>query len=215
MGLTNMPFDIPNVRAENPQAQAHARIGWYRSVSNIPHAFAIQSFIAELAHAAGRDPQDYLLEVIGPARQIDPTEIGDVWNYGEDPERYPIDTGRLRRVIEVAAEAAGWGREMPARSGLGIAAHYSFVSHVAVVAEVEVSDGGEVRIPRVDIAIDCGPHVNPDRIRSQMEGAVIMGAGQAPDDARSPFRTAACSRTISTPMSCRAWIPPRARSACT
>lgn len=179
MGLTNMPLDIPNVRAENPQAQAHARIGWYRSVSNIPHAFAIQSFIAELAHEAGRDPRDYLLEVIGPARQINPTDMGDVWNYGEDPVRYPLDTGRLRRVIEVATESAGWGRQMPARSGLGLAAHYSFLTHVAVVAEVEVSEAGDVRIPRVDIAVDCGAHVNPDRIRSQMEGAVVMGAGQA------------------------------------
>ncbi|MBM3604040.1 MAG: xanthine dehydrogenase family protein molybdopterin-binding subunit [Alphaproteobacteria bacterium] len=179
MGLTNMPLDIPNVRAENPQAQAHARIGWYRSVSNIPHAFAIQSFIAELAHEAGRDPRGYLLEVIGPAREIDPTEIGDVWNYGEDPARYPLDTGRLRRVIEVATEAAGWGREMPDRRGLGLAAHYSFLTHVAVVAEVEVTDAGDVVIPRVDIAVDCGAHVNPDRIRSQMEGAVVMGTGQA------------------------------------
>ncbi|TGN67510.1 xanthine dehydrogenase family protein molybdopterin-binding subunit [Paracoccus liaowanqingii] len=178
MGLTNMPLDIPNVRAENPQAPAHVRIGWYRSVSNIPHAFAIQSFIAELAEAAGRDPRDYLLEVIGPARLIDPSEIGDVWNYGENPDRYPIDTGRLRKVTETVAEAIGWGREMPSGRGLGLAAHYSFVSHVAVAAEVEVIDG-EVRIPRVEIAIDCGAHVNPDRIRSQMEGAVIMGAGQA------------------------------------
>lgn len=178
MGLTNMPLDIPNVRAENPQAQAHTRIGWYRSVSNIPHAFAIQSFIAELAHEAGRDHRDYLLEVIGPARRIDPTEQGDVWNYGEDPARYPIDTGRLRRVIETATDAAGWGREMPEGSGLGLAAHYSFVTYVAVVAETEVSDGN-VLIPRVHIAVDCGPHVNPDRIRSQMEGAVIMGVGQA------------------------------------
>ena len=178
MGLTNMPLDIPNVRAENPQAQAHTRIGWYRSVSNIPHAFAIQSFIAELAHEAGRDHRDYLLEVIGPARRIDPTEQGDVWNYGEDPDRYPIDTGRLRRVIETATDAAGWGREMPEGSGLGLAAHYSFVTYVAVVAETEVSDGN-VLIPRVHIAVDCGPHVNPDRIRSQMEGAVIMGVGQA------------------------------------
>ncbi len=178
MGLTNMPLDIPNVRAENPQAPAHVRIGWYRSVSNIPHAFAIQSFIAELAAAAGRDPLEYLLETIGPARLIDPSEIGDVWNYGEDPARYPIDTGRLRAVTETVAEAIGWGRQMPAGSGLGIAAHYSFVSHVAVAAEVEVVDGA-VRIPRVEIAIDCGAHVNPDRIRSQMEGAVIMGAGQA------------------------------------
>lgn len=169
MGLTNMPLDIPNVRAENPQAPAHVRIGWYRSVSNIPHAFAIQSFIAELAEASGRDPLEYLLEVIGPARLIDPSEIGDVWNYGESPERYPIDTGRLRKVTETVAEAIGWGRQMPAGSGLGLAAHYSFVSHVAVATEVEVVEGA-VRIPRVEIAIDCGAHVNPDRIRSQMEG---------------------------------------------
>ncbi|MGK7653954.1 molybdopterin cofactor-binding domain-containing protein [Roseovarius sp. B08] len=178
MGLTNMPLDIPNVRAENPQAPAHVRIGWYRSVSNIPHAFAIQSFIAELADAAGRDPRDYLLEVIGPARLIDPSEIGDVWNYGENPDRYPIDTGRLRKVTETVAEAIGWGREMRSGRGLGLAAHYSFASHVAVAAEVDVKDG-EVHIPRVEISIDCGANVNPDRIRSQMEGAVVMGVGQA------------------------------------
>ncbi|MFN4098334.1 MAG: molybdopterin cofactor-binding domain-containing protein [Pararhodobacter sp.] len=179
MGLTNMPLDIPNVRAENPQVPAHVRIGWYRAVSNIPHAFAIQSFIAELAEAAGRDPKEYLLEVIGPARKIAPQSQGDVWNYGEDPERYPIDTGRLRRVIETVSDAIDWGRDMPDRSGLGIAAHYSFVSHVAVAAEVAVSEQGEVSIPRIEIAIDCGPQVNPERIRSQMEGAVIMGIGQA------------------------------------
>ena len=69
MGVINVPFAIPNVRIENPEAIAHTRIGWFRSVSNIPHAFAVQSFVAELAAAAGRDPKDYLLEVIGPARQ--------------------------------------------------------------------------------------------------------------------------------------------------
>lgn len=178
MGLLNMPLAIPNVRAENPEAQAHVRIGWYRAVSNIPHAFAIQSFIAELAHEAGRDPKDYLLEVIGPPRLIDPTDQGDVWNYGEDPERYPIDTGRLAAVVEAAAEGIGWGREMPPGQGLGIAGHYSFVSHVGVAAEVAVEEG-RVSVPRVSIAVDCGAQVNPDRIRSQMEGAVIMGVGQA------------------------------------
>ena len=179
MGLTNTPFDLPNFRAENPEAPAHVRIGWFRSVSNVPHAFAIQSFVAELAHAAGRDPKDYLLELIGPPRRLDPVEIGDVWNYGESPERYPIDTGRLRRVVETAAEAIGWGRPMPRGRGLGIAAHYSFLSHVAVAAEVEVGEDGRLAIPRVDIAIDCGPQVNPERIRAQMEGAVVMGAGLA------------------------------------
>ncbi|HSK42199.1 MAG TPA: molybdopterin cofactor-binding domain-containing protein, partial [Arenibaculum sp.] len=179
MGLTSTPLALPDYRAENPEAAAHVRIGWYRSVSHIPHAFAIQSFVAELAHAAGRDPKDYLLDLIGPARLIDPTELGDVWNHGEDPERYPIDTGRLRRVVETAAEGIGWGRPMPQGSGLGIAAHYSFVTYVAVAAEVAVDDGGNLSIPRVDIAVDCGPQVNPDRIRSQMEGAVVMGVGQA------------------------------------
>lgn len=179
MGVTNSPFHLSAYRAENPKAPAHVRIGWYRSVSNIPHAFAIQSFVDELAHEAGRDPKEYLLELIGPDRRMNPTELGDVWNYGEDPERYPIATARLKRVIEVAAEGIGWGREMPEGRGLGIASHYSFVSYVAVAAEVEVDYAGELTIPRVDIAIDCGPQVNPERIRSQMEGSVIMGVGQA------------------------------------
>ena len=179
MGLVNTPFAVANFRAENPEAVAHARIGWFRSVSNIPHAFAIQSFVAELAHAAGRDPKDYLLDLIGPARIIDPTAIGDVWNHGEDPKRYPIDTGRLRRVVETVADGIQWGRSMPKGSGLGIAGHYSFVSYVAVAAEVRVEAGGKLVIPRVDIAIDCGPRVNLDRVRSQMEGAVIFGVGLA------------------------------------
>ena len=65
MGLVDVPFDIPNLRCENGEAEAHARIGWFRSVSNIPHAFAIQSFAAEMAHAAGKDQKDYLLELMG------------------------------------------------------------------------------------------------------------------------------------------------------
>ncbi|PRD40918.1 twin-arginine translocation pathway signal protein [Phyllobacterium phragmitis] len=177
MGLVNLPFSIPNIRIENPEAVAMTRIGWYRSVSNIPHAFAIQSFVAELAHAAGRDHKDYLLELIGPDRKIDPTAIGDGWNYGEDPKLYPIDTGRLKGVIELATQEAGWGRSLPKGRGLGLAAHYSFVTYVAVAAEVEVDEHGLLTIPRMDIAIDCGPQVNPDRIRSQMEGAAIMGVG--------------------------------------
>lgn len=179
MGLVNTPFNLPNIRLENPEAAAHVRIGWFRSVSNIPHAFAIQSFVAELAHAAGRDPKEYLLDLIGPARQIDPTSIGDVWNHGEDPALYPIDTGRLRRVIETVAGGIGWGRKMEKGRGLGIAGHYSFVTYTAVAAEVEVSDKGQVAVKRVHIGVDCGPQVNPERVRSQMEGAVVMGMGLA------------------------------------
>jgi len=179
MGLVNNPLNIKNMRLENPAAPAHVRIGWFRSVSNIPHAFAIQSFVAELAHAAGRDPKDYLLELIGPGRKIDPTEIGDVWNYGEDPKRYPIDTGRLRRVIETVADGAKWGRKLEKGRGLGVAGHYSFVTYTACAAEVEVDAKGQVKVNAIDIAVDCGAQVNPERIRSQMEGAVVMGMGLA------------------------------------
>ncbi|WP_247878355.1 molybdopterin cofactor-binding domain-containing protein [Azospirillum sp. TSO22-1] len=179
MGVVDLPFAIPNVRAENPQAAAHTRIGWFRSVSNIPHAFAVQSFVAELAAAAGRDPKDYLLELIGPDRLAHGDRWAEVWNYGEDPKLHPFDTGRLRRVIERAAGEAGWGRTLPAGHGLGIAAHRSFVSYAAVVVEAAVGADGALTIPRVDIAFDCGPVINPDRVRSQLEGAVIQGIGLA------------------------------------
>jgi isoquinoline 1-oxidoreductase beta subunit len=175
MGLVNLPYDIPNIRLENPEAAAHTRIGWFRSVSNVPHAFAVQSFVAELAAAAGKDHRDFLLDLIGAPRLIDPGSQHDSWNYGESPKRYPVDTGRLRRVIETVTREAGWG----SRHGLGLAAHYSFLSYTAVVAQVEVDKTGYLRIPRVDIAFDCGPVVNPDRVRSQLEGAVIMGVSLA------------------------------------
>ncbi len=179
MGVINVPFAIPNVRIENPEATAHTRIGWFRSVSNIPHAFAVQSFVAELAAAAGRDPKDFLLDVIGPARWMTPQSLSDAWNHDESPERYPVDTGRLRRVVQTAAREARWGRTLPKGRGLGIAAHYSFVTYVAAVVEVAVNDKGELTIPRVDIAVDCGAAINPERVRAQMEGACVMGVGVA------------------------------------
>ncbi len=179
MGLINLPFEIPNLRMENPEASAHTRIGWFRSVSNVPHAFAVQSFVAELAAAAGRDHREFLLELIGSPRLIDPVTQTDRWNYGESPKLYPVDTGRLRRVIETVTREANWGRNMPKGSGLGLAAHYSFVSYAAAVVEVAVDDKGEVEIPRLDVAFDCGPQVNPERIRSQLEGAAIMGLSLA------------------------------------
>jgi isoquinoline 1-oxidoreductase subunit beta len=182
MGLIDNPFYIPHLRCENPACEAHTRIGWFRSVSNIPHAFAVQSMVAEIAAALGRDPKDMLLELIGPDRVIDPRQFGgvkDFWNYGDPVETYPIETGRLRRVAEVAADAAGWGRPLQKGEGLGIAAHRSFLTYVATVVHVAVDDHGKLRIPRVDTAIDCGFHVNPERIRSQIEGAAVMGTALA------------------------------------
>jgi isoquinoline 1-oxidoreductase beta subunit len=174
-----MPFQIPAFRMEVAEATAHTRIGWFRSVSNIPHAFAVQSFVAELAAEAKRDHKDFLLELIGPARRIDPRTLSDQSNYDESPERYPVDIGRWRNVIEVATREAQWGRTLPKGHGLGLAATYSFLTYAAAVVEVIVDEEGSIQIPRVDIAVDCGPQVNPDRVRSQAEGSAVMGISLA------------------------------------
>lgn len=181
IGMTaiNVPYAIPNVRIEVGEAEAMARIGWFRSVSNIPHAFAVQCFLSELAHRAGRDPKDYALELIGPPRQIAPAALGDHWNYGESPERYPVDTGRLRGVIEAVTQGARWGRKLPQGHGLGLAFAYSFMTYTATVVEVAVDAKGALQIVAVDMGIDCGPQINPERIRAQMEGAAVMGIGLA------------------------------------
>lgn len=180
MGLVDLPLAIPNIQIENGAAEAHTRIGWFRAVSNIPHAFAAQSFVAELAHAAGRDPKDYLLEVLGPARILDLSGLpAPYWNNGEDPKVYPVDIGRMRRVVELAAEKAQWGRPLPARTGLGIAVHRSFVSTIAIAVEAHVDARGNLTVPRVELAADCGYVVNPDRVRSQFEGSCTMGMALA------------------------------------
>ncbi|SEL68715.1 xanthine dehydrogenase family protein molybdopterin-binding subunit [Halomonas daqiaonensis] len=179
MGFNTMPFSIPAIRLENPPAPAHVRIGWFRSVYNLPHAWAIQSFAHEMAVAAGKDHRDYVLDLLGPDREVHNLTVGDGWNYGEDPDQYPIDVARMRRVIDRATEEAGWGRETGEGRGLGLAFHHSFVSYTAIVFDVEVSEAGELTIHRADIAFDCGPQANPERIRSQMEGACVMGIGIA------------------------------------
>lgn len=179
MSAINMPYRIPNVRVETAAVPAHARIGWFRSVANIPHAFAAQCFIAELALRAGKDHREFALDLIGPARRIDPGVMADTWNYTESPERYPYDTGRLRAVIEAACAGAGWGRKLPEGHGLGLAFCYSFLSYTATVVEVAVDDKGEVHVLSVDMAIDCGPQIKPERIRAQLEGGAIMGLSLA------------------------------------
>src|SRR5437879_9498859 len=178
-GWTDVPYDILNLRVENGTAPAHVRIGWLRSVANIYHAFAVQTFTDELAHRAGRDPLEYLLELIGPPRTLNFSGV-DYPNYGADLGTYPWETGRLRQVTEIVAEKSGWGkRKFGKGSGIGIAAHRSFLTYVAAVVEVEVSDQGDLKIPRVDYVVDAGRVVNPEVTRAQFEGAAVFGTSVA------------------------------------
>ncbi len=177
LGWNNLPFDIPNHRAENGPADYHVRIGWLRSVANVYHAFAIHSFADELAHNANKDSVQYLLDLIGPPRIVSLDLKGDE---AEDARNYPLDTARLRRVAEIAAEKSGWGKQRLGKGrGMGIAAHRSFLTYVATVVEVEVDNQGQVHIPGVWTAVDAGTVVSPDNVRNQFEGAAVFGTSLA------------------------------------
>jgi isoquinoline 1-oxidoreductase beta subunit len=177
LGWNNLPFNIPNQRAENGPADAHIRIGWLRSVANIYHAFAVHSFADELANAAGKDSVQYLLDLIGPARVVSLEYKPDE---AEDGKKYPLDTARLRRVVEVVAEKSNWAKKNAGKGhGFGIAAHRSFLTYVATVVEVEVDDRGKITIPNVWTAVDAGTVVAPDNVRNQFEGAASFAASLA------------------------------------
>ena len=177
LGFTDVPFALANFRAENGPAAPHTRIGWFRSVANIYHAFGIHSFADELAHAAGRDPVEYLLQLLGPDRIVPRADLPKEFpNYGADYERYPIDTARFRRVLTLASEKAGWGKQKPGNGyGIGVAMHRSFLTYVATVVQVQVDGAGQVQVKRVDTALDAGTVVNPEMVRQQFEGAAVMG----------------------------------------
>ncbi len=170
MGWSTVPFQIPNHRAENGRAKNHVRIGWMRSVSNIYHAFAVQGFLDELAAAANRDRVEFMLEALGEPRKFKWTP----------EDKFEFDSARLANVIRLAAEKSGWASRKPSKGrALGIAAHWSFYTYVATVVEVEVDSRNRIRIPRVDMAVDPGMIINPDRVRSQFEGASVFGASLA------------------------------------
>lgn len=176
MGVTDFPYAIPNRRAETGAANAHVRIGWFRAVANIQHGFAINSFLAEIAASTGRDHKDLVLELLGGAERA---FEAPKWNYDGAAGKHPVDRDRLRGVVELVTSKAGWGKKLPIGHGRGLAVHRSFLSYVATVIAVAVDADGNLTIPRVDMAIDCGFVASPDRVRAQLEGSVIMGLSSA------------------------------------
>jgi isoquinoline 1-oxidoreductase beta subunit len=180
LGFSDVPFALANHRAENGPATAHTRIGWFRSVANVYHAYGIHSFADELAHAAGKDPVEYVLMLLGPDRIVPKAELAkDYTNYDADYGQYPIDVARFRRVVQIAAEKSGWGKQKMGNGfGMGMAVHRSFLTYVATVVQAEVKDG-KVVIHRVDTALDAGTIVNPTIVRQQYEGAAVMGTSLA------------------------------------
>jgi isoquinoline 1-oxidoreductase subunit beta len=180
-GVLDLALAVPNVRAEACEANAHVRIGWLRSVYNIFHAFSVNSFIDEIAHARGEDTRDVLLEVLGPPRHSSLEELGikGLRNYGASLDAHPVNVGRLRHVIERVTQLSRWSDRKKEGRALGLAAHRSFVSYTAVVASVVRDAAGKIRVDEAWIVADAGTVINPDRVRAQMEGSVIFGMSLA------------------------------------
>jgi isoquinoline 1-oxidoreductase beta subunit len=147
----------------------------WRSVGNSHTSFAVETFLDDVAHAAGRDPYQLrraLLAKDPRSKPILELSAPDGMRPGLFA-KFPRD----RKVLELAAEKAGWGTPMPPGQGRGLAVHYSFRSSLAYVAEVTVSAKGELKVDRVVCAADCGVAINPDVIRAQVEGGVGFGLG--------------------------------------
>jgi isoquinoline 1-oxidoreductase beta subunit len=154
-GAADSPYvlAIPNHRVELHTATTGVPVLWWRSVGHSHTAFAVESFLDELAHAAGKDPLEFRLALL-------------------------VKAPRLKAALQLAAEKAGWGKPLPKGHGLGLAVHESFQSIVAQVAEVTV-EKGRIRVPRVVCAVDCGTAVNPLAVRAQMESAIAFGLSAA------------------------------------
>lgn len=175
----SVPFATPSLRIESHEAPAHVRIGWLRSVYNIPFAFGVCSFVDELAHAAGRDPAQYWQEMIGDDRHLDFAREGfEFSNYGRAIDEYPYDTARLKGALRQLVASIPWGEELPAGQGWGLAVTRSFLSYVAVASKVRVDDGALV-VEELHGVIDAGTVVNPDRVHAQLEGGMVFGLSLA------------------------------------
>lgn len=154
-GITDMDYAIPNFYAEYVMLQAAIPVGFWRSVGNSSNPFAVESFIDELAHLAGKDPLKFRQELLK-------------------------NNPRARRVAEVLAEKSGWGNPLKKGRGRGVALRTSFGSTAGHVAEVSVQkSNGLITVHRIICVLDCGPAVYPDAIRAQMEGGAIFGLSAA------------------------------------
>ena len=146
----NIPYDIANLRTEYVADDPGVPTGYWRSVGSSQNAFAIESFVDELAHAAKADPVAFRLSLLGKSP-------------------------RHRAVLECAAEKAGWGKPVTAGSARGVAVYYAHGGWAAQIAEIDVGRDGKIAVRRVICAVDCGFVINPDTVRAQIEGAIAFG----------------------------------------
>jgi isoquinoline 1-oxidoreductase beta subunit len=169
-----IPYETPNFRVEYALAHSGVPRAWWRSVEHSSSGFVVETFVDELAAAAGADPLKFRLQLIGDARKIP--------DFTNPKRNKPLDTARLKGVLQLAAEKAEWGKPLPKGVARGIAGYYSFESYTAAVAEVSV-EKGQVRIHRIVYAVDCGRPVNPAGVVAQVESAAVYALSAMTKDA--------------------------------
>ncbi len=185
LGFADIPFDIKNLSCETPEVTTHVRTGWLRAVGNINNAFALGSFVDELAVKAGISTQQMWLNLLGKDRSFNPRKEGfeGYTHYGQVDdgkviEEYLLEIARFKGVLNEVVEKSGADKQLPEGQGWGISVAASFNSYAAAATKVKVVDG-KVTLLEMHTAIDCGLIITPDRVRSQMEGAMIMGVSMA------------------------------------
>ena len=169
-----IPYATPNYRVEYTLAKSGVPRAWWRSVEHSTSGFIVECFVDELAVAAGADPYEFRMKLIGDDRKIP--------DFTNPKEGKPLDTARLKGVLKLAVEKSDWGKPLPKGVGRGIAAYYSFESYTAAVADVTVKNGA-VKVLRLCYAVDCGRPINPEGIRAQVESAAIYGLSASLHDA--------------------------------
>ncbi len=149
-GAFDQPYEIPNIKIEQVRSKTPIPVGSWRSVGHSYNAFFVESFMDEMAYAAGKDPYEFRKALL---------------------QKHP----RHRAVLDLAASQAGWGQPLPQGVARGIALHESFAAICAQVAEVSIDKNNNIKVKRVTCAIDCGSVVNPNIVAQQMESAIIFG----------------------------------------
>ena len=147
------PYDVPNTSHDLIIHDTGLRVGYLRAVSHTMNCFANESFMDELAHAAGKDPVKYRMELLS-----------------KEP--------RFANVLKIAADKAGWGKKLPAGRAMGVALMEGYGTYMAQIAEVSVN-GSDIKVHKVTVACDCGRMVNPGIVRQQLESGIVYGLSHA------------------------------------
>jgi isoquinoline 1-oxidoreductase subunit beta len=160
---------VPNLLLERTIFPSNTPLGWWRAPGSNALAWAIQSFIDEMAHTAKKDPLEFRLELLGEDREVPPS----------GGRGTPYNATRMKGVLKLVAEKSGWGEKLEKGRGRGIAFHFSHLGYVAVVADVTVSKDGKLKVNKLSAGVDVGPIMNLSGAENQVEGSMIDGLSAA------------------------------------